>query len=115
MAKVIGIDLGTTNSCVAIMEAGDPVVIANSEGSRTTPSVVAFSESRERLVGQIARRQAITNPENTIFAVKRLIRRRFDDPLVQKAMKVLPYKIVNGDNRDAWVEIRGKKYSPSEI
>ncbi|HEX9443306.1 MAG TPA: molecular chaperone DnaK, partial [Candidatus Binatia bacterium] len=115
MAKVIGIDLGTTNSCVAIMEAGDPVVIANSEGSRTTPSVVAFSESGERLVGQIARRQAITNPENTIFAVKRLIGRRFDDPLVQKAMKVLPYKIVKGDNGDAWVEIRGKKYSPSEI
>jgi molecular chaperone DnaK len=115
MAKVIGIDLGTTNSCVAIMEAGDPVVIANSEGSRTTPSVAAFTESGERLVGQIARRQAITNPENTIFAVKRLIGRRFDDPLVQKAMKVLPYKIVKADNGDAWVEIRGKKYSPAEI
>ena len=115
MAKVIGIDLGTTNSCVAIMEGGDPVVIANSEGSRTTPSVVAFSESGERLVGQIARRQAITNPENTIFAVKRLIGRRYDDPLVQKAMKVLPYKVVRGDNGDAWVEIRGKKYSPAEI
>jgi molecular chaperone DnaK len=115
MAKVIGIDLGTTNSCVAIMEAGDPVVIANSEGSRTTPSVVAFTESGERLAGQIARRQAITNPENTISAVKRLIGRRFDDPLVQKAMKVLPYKIVKADNGDAWVEIRGKKYSPAEI
>jgi molecular chaperone DnaK len=115
MAKVIGIDLGTTNSCVAIMEGGDPVVIANSEGSRTTPSVVAFSESGERLVGQIARRQAITNPENTIFAVKRLIGRRYDDPLVQKASKVLPYKVVRGDNGDAWVEIRGKKYSPAEI
>jgi len=115
MAKVIGIDLGTTNSCVAIMEGGDPVVIANSEGSRTTPSVVAFSESGERLVGQIARRQAITNPENTIFAVKRLIGRRYDDPLVQKAMKVLPYKIVRADNGDAWVEIRGKSYSPAEI
>jgi molecular chaperone DnaK len=115
MAKVIGIDLGTTNSCVAIMEGGDPVVIANSEGSRTTPSVVAFSESGERLVGQIARRQAITNPENTIFAVKRLIGRRYDDPLVQKAMKVLPYKIVRADNGDAWVEIRGKNYSPAEI
>src|SRR5258706_4546847 len=111
MAKVIGIDLGTTNSCVAIMEAGDPVVIANSEGSRTTPSVVAFSESGERLVGQIARRQAITNPENTIFAVKRLTWARFDGPLVQKAIKVLPYKIVKGDNGDAWVEIRGRKYS----
>src|SRR4051794_1789372 len=98
MAKVIGIDLGTTNSCVAIMEAGDPVVIANSEGSRTTPSVVAFSESGERLVGQIARRQAITNPENTVSAVKRLIGRRFEDPLVQKALKVLPYKMVKADN-----------------
>src|SRR5881296_3656783 len=115
MAKVIGIDLGTTNSCVAIMEGGDPNVIANSEGSRTTPSVVAFSDSGERLVGQIARRQAITNPENTISAVKRLIGRRYDDPLVQKAMKVLPYKVVRADNGDAWVEIRGKRYSPAEI
>ncbi|HTM07234.1 MAG TPA: molecular chaperone DnaK [Verrucomicrobiae bacterium] len=115
MAKVIGIDLGTTNSCVAIMEAGDPVVIANSEGSRTTPSVVAFSESGERLAGQIARRQAITNPENTISAVKRLIGRRYEDPLVQKATTVLPYKIVKADNGDAWVEIRAKKYSPAEI
>jgi len=115
MAKVIGIDLGTTNSCVAIMDAGDPNVLANSEGSRTTPSVVAFTDSGERLVGQIARRQAITNPENTIFAVKRLIGRRFDDPLVQKAMKVLPYKVVRNDNGDAWVEIRGKQYSPAEI
>jgi len=115
MSKVIGIDLGTTNSCVAIMEGGDPVVIANSEGSRTTPSVVAFSDSGERLVGQIARRQAITNPENTIFAVKRLIGRRYEDPLVQKAMKVLPYKIVRADNGDAWVESRGKGYSPPEI
>src|SRR6202162_3749143 len=109
MSKVIGIDLGTTNSCVAIMEGGDPKVIPNSEGGRTTPSVVAFSESGERLVGQIARRQAITNPENTISAVKRLIGRRYDDPLVQKASKVLPYKVVRGDNGDAWVEIRGKK------
>jgi molecular chaperone DnaK len=115
MAKVIGIDLGTTNSCVAIMEAGDPNVLANSEGSRTTPSVVAFTDSGERLVGQIARRQAITNPENTIFAVKRLIGRRYDDPLVQKATKVLPYKVVRNDNGDAWVEIRGKQYSPAEI
>ena len=115
MAKVIGIDLGTTNSCVAIMEAGDPVVITNAEGSRITPSVVAFTESGERLVGQIARRQAITNPENTVFAIKRLIGRRFDDPEVQKAMKVLPYKIVRADNGDAWVEVRGKKYSPAEI
>jgi molecular chaperone DnaK len=115
MSKVIGIDLGTTNSCVAIMESGDPVVIANSEGSRTTPSVVAFTDSGERLVGQIAHRQAITNPENTIFAVKRLIGRRYEDPMVQKAMKVLPYKIVRADNGDAWVEIRGKRYSPPEI
>src|SRR2546430_5904489 len=115
MAKVIGIDLGTTNSCVAIMETGDPNVLANAEGSRTTPSVVAFTDSGERLVGQIARRQAITNPENTIFAVKRLIGKRSDDPMVQKAAKVLPYKVVRNDNGDAWVEIRGKQYSPAEI
>src|SRR5437879_8681691 len=115
MAKVIGIDLGTTNSCVAIMETGDPNVLANAEGSRTTPSVVASTDSGERLVGQIARRQAITNPENTIFAVKRLIGRRSDDPMVQKAAKVLPYKVVRNDNGDAWVEIRGKQYSPAEI
>src|SRR5881296_642768 len=115
MAKVIGIDLGTTNSCVAIMEAGDPVVITNAQGSRITPSVVAFTESGERLVGQIARRQAITNPENTVFAIKRLIGRRYEDPEVQKAMKVLPYRIVRADNGDAWVEVRGKKYSPAEI
>jgi molecular chaperone DnaK len=115
MAKVIGIDLGTTNSCVSVMEGGDPVVITNSEGSRITPSVVAFTESGERLVGQIARRQAITNPENTIFAVKRLIGRRFEDPEVQKATKISPYKIVKADNGDAWVEVRGKKYSPAEI
>ena len=94
MAKVIGIDLGTTNSCVAIMETGDPNVLANSEGSRTTPSVVAFTDNGERLVGQIARRQAITNPENTISAVKRLIGRRSDDPMVQKAGSLSPYKIV---------------------
>ncbi len=115
MAKVIGIDLGTTNSCVSIMDAGDPVVITNAEGSRITPSVVAFTDSGERLVGQIARRQAITNPENTVFAIKRLIGRRYDDAEVQKAMKVLPYKVVRADNGDAWVEVRGKKYSPAEI
>jgi molecular chaperone DnaK len=115
MAKVIGIDLGTTNSCVAIMESGDPNVLANAEGSRTTPSVVAFTEGGERLVGQIARRQAITNPENTISAVKRLVGRRVEDPLVQKAASLLPYKIVKADNGDAWVEIRGKRYSPAEI
>src|SRR5216684_2513474 len=115
MAKVIGIDLGTTNSCVAIMEGGDPVVIANSEGSRTTPSVVAFTESGERLVGQIAKRQAITNPQNTVFAIKRLMGRRFDEPEVQKALKVLPYKVVKNEDGAAWVEIRGKRYSPPEI
>jgi molecular chaperone DnaK len=115
MPKVIGIDLGTTNSCVSVLEGGDPVVITNAEGARITPSVVAFTEGGERLVGQIARRQAITNPENTIFAIKRLIGRRFDDAEVQKAAKVLPYKIVKGDNGDAWVEIRGKKQSPAEI
>src|SRR5262249_12949746 len=107
MAKVIGIDLGTTNSCVAVMEGGEPIVIANSEGSRTTPSVVAFTDKGERLVRQIARRQAINNPENTVYAVKRLIGRRFDDPEVQKMTKIAPYKIIKGDNGDAWVEVRG--------
>jgi molecular chaperone DnaK len=115
MAKVIGIDLGTTNSVVAIMEGGDPKVITNSEGSRITPSVVAFTDSGERLVGQIARRQAVTNPENTIFSIKRLIGRRFDDPQVTKAAKILPYKVVKADNGDAWVESRGKKYSAPEV
>jgi molecular chaperone DnaK len=115
MAKVIGIDLGTTNSCVAIMEGGEPNVIANVEGSRTTPSVVGFSDSGERLVGQIAKRQAITNPENTIFSIKRLMGRRYEDPEVKKAVKVLPYKVVPAENGDAWVESRGKKYSPPEI
>jgi len=115
MGKVIGIDLGTTNSCVAVMEGGDPQVIANSEGSRTTPSVVAFSDSGERLVGQIARRQAVTNPENTISAVKRLIGRRFDDQETKKAQSLSPYKIVKADNGDAWVEARGKRYSAPEV
>jgi molecular chaperone DnaK len=115
MAKVIGIDLGTTNSCVAIMEHGEPVVIPNSEGSRTTPSVVAITESGERLVGQIAKRQAITNPDNTIFSIKRLIGRKFDTAEVQEAMKHLPYKIVKAANGDAHVEIRGKVYSPAEV
>src|SRR3989339_808193 len=115
MAKVIGIDLGTTNSCVAVMEAGDPVVIANAEGSRTTPSIVAVTEKGERLVGQIAKRQAITNPDNTIFAVKRLIGRKYDAPEVQKDIKILPYKIVKASNGDAHVSVRGKAYSPAEI
>jgi molecular chaperone DnaK len=115
MSKVIGIDLGTTNSCVAIMEGGEPKVIPNVEGSRTTPSVVAFTESGERLVGQIAKRQAITNPLNTVFSVKRLIGRKFEDPEVQRDLKVLPYKIVRAENGDAHIDIRGKVYSPSEI
>ncbi len=113
--KVIGIDLGTTNSCVAVMEGGDPVVIPNSEGGRTTPSMVAFTDSGERLVGQVAKRQAITNPENTLFAIKRLIGRKFTAPEVQNDIKVLPYKIVNGKNSDAAVQVRGKDYSPAEI
>jgi len=115
MGKVIGIDLGTTNSCVAIMEGGEPKVIPNSEGGRTTPSVVAFTDAGEILVGQIARRQAITNSDNTIFAVKRLMGRRYDDAEVQKATKVLPYKIVKADNGDTWVEVRGKRNSPAQI
>ena len=115
MSKVIGIDLGTTNSCVSVIEGGDPSVIANSEGSRITPSVVAFAENGDRLSGQIARRQAVTNPENTVFAIKRLIGRRFDDGEVQKAATVLPYKVVRAENGDAWVECRGKEYSPAEI
>jgi molecular chaperone DnaK len=115
MGKVIGIDLGTTNSCVAIMSGGDPVVIANAEGSRTTPSVVAITDKSERLVGQIAKRQAITNPENTIFSVKRLMGRKFKSREVQEAMKRLPYKVVEADNGDAHVELRGKQYSPPEV
>ena len=115
MGKVIGIDLGTTNSCVAVMSGGEPVVIANAEGSRTTPSVVAITDKGERLVGQIAKRQAITNPENTIFSVKRLMGRKFHSKQVQDAMKRLPYKIVEAPNGDAHVEIRGKHYSPPEV
>jgi molecular chaperone DnaK len=113
--KVIGIDLGTTNSCVAVMDGDKPRVIENSEGHRTTPSMVAFTKDGERLVGQPAKRQAITNPENTIFAVKRLIGRRFDDPLTEKDIKLVPYKIVKSPNGDAWVEAQGEKYSPSQI
>ena len=115
MAKTIGIDLGTTNSCVAIMEGGKPKVIENSEGSRTTPSVVAYTDDGEILVGAPAKRQAVTNAKNTIYAVKRLIGRRFDDAEVQKAVKLSPYKIVRADNGDAWVEVRGKKISPQEV
>jgi molecular chaperone DnaK len=115
MAKVIGIDLGTTNSCVAVMEGGKPKVIENSEGARTTPSVVAFTKEGERLVGQPAKRQAVTNPDNTVFAVKRLIGRRFDDPITKKDTELVPYKIVKGANGDAWVQAGGKDYSPSQI
>ncbi|MEK9832282.1 MAG: molecular chaperone DnaK [Rhodospirillaceae bacterium] len=115
MAKVIGIDLGTTNSCVAVMDGGAGKVIENSEGARTTPSMVAFSDDSGRLVGQAAKRQAVTNPENTIFAVKRLIGRRFDDPLTDKDKSLVPYQIVEGENGDAWVGANGEKYSPSEI
>ena len=115
MAKAIGIDLGTTNSCVAVMEGNAPKVIENAEGARTTPSMVAFTDSGEVLVGQPAKRQSVTNPENTIFAIKRLIGRRYDDPMTQKDKGMVPYKIVSGPNGDAWVEVKGKKYSPSQI
>ena len=115
MAKVIGIDLGTTNSCVAIMEGGKPRVIENSEGDRTTPSIVAFTKDNEVLVGQPAKRQAVTNPQNTLFAVKRLIGRKFEDEVVQRDVKMVPYKIVRADNGDAWVEAQGKKMAPPEI
>jgi len=115
MSKVIGIDLGTTNSCVAIMEGGEPIVIANAEGTRTTPSMIAITESGERLVGQQAKRQAVTNPENTLFAIKRLIGRKFDTEAVKKDIKISPFKIVKADNGDAWVDVRDKKYSPPEI
>ncbi len=115
MAKVIGIDLGTTNSCVAIMEGGKPRVIENSEGDRTTPSIVAFTKDNEVLVGQPAKRQAVTNPQNTLFAIKRLIGRKFEDEVVQRDVKMVPYKIVRADNGDAWVEVQGKKMAPPEI
>ncbi len=115
MAKVIGIDLGTTNSCVAVMDGGKPKVIENSEGARTTPSIVAFTKDGERLIGQPAKRQAVTNPESTIFAVKRLIGRRFDDPMTKKDMGLVPYEIVKGKTGDAWVQARGEDYSPSQI
>src|SRR5215467_13902305 len=112
MAKVIGIDLGTTNSCVAIMEGGKPRVIENSEGDRTTPSIVAFTKDDEVVVGQSAKRQAVTNPQNTLFAVKRLIGRKFRDDVVQRDVKMVPYKIVEAENGDAWVDAHGKKMAP---
>jgi molecular chaperone DnaK len=115
MGKVIGIDLGTTNSCVAVMEGGEPVVIPNSEGSRTTPSIVAFTDSGERLVGQIAKRQAVTNPENTLFAAKRLIGRKLDSPEAKRAVSVSPFRVVASPNGDAWIDVRGKLLSPQEV
>ncbi len=115
MGKVIGIDLGTTNSCVAVMEGSTPKVIENSEGARTTPSIVAFTPDGERLVGQPAKRQAVTNPEKTFFAIKRLIGRTYADPLTQKDKGLVPYSIVKADNGDAWVEADNKKYSPSQV
>ncbi|MEX2327483.1 MAG: Hsp70 family protein, partial [Pseudomonadales bacterium] len=115
MAKIIGIDLGTTNSCVAVMEGTRPKIIENSEGDRTTPSVVAYTEDDEILVGQSAKRQSVTNPHNTLFAVKRLIGRQFDDEVVQRDIKMVPYKIVKADNGDAWVEVKGKKMAPPQV
>src|SRR6186713_1395119 len=115
MGKVIGIDLGTTNSCVAIMDGGKPKVIENSEGDRTTPSIVAFTKDDEVLVGQTAKRQAVTNPSNTLYAIKRLIGRKFNDDVVQKDIGMVPYKIVKADNGDAWVEVNGKKMAAPEI
>src|SRR5256884_6493816 len=111
--KIIGIDLGTTNSVVAVMEGGDPVVIPNAEGGRTTPSVVGFTKNGERLVGQVAKRQSVTNPENTVYSIKRFMGRRFNE--VSQEMKLVPYKVVAGENSDARVDISGKKYSPPEI
>ena len=115
MAKIIGIDLGTTNSCVAVMENGQPKVIENSEGARTTPSIVAYMDDGEILVGAPAKRQAVTNPKNTLFAVKRLIGRRFTEKEVQKDIDLMPYKIAAADNGDAWVEVRGKKLAPPQV
>src|ERR1043165_2941936 len=115
MAKVLGIDLGTTNSCMAVMEGGDPVVLENAEGARTTPSMVAFAKNGERLVGQAAKRQAVTNPTDTRYAGKRLIGRRFDDAMVKKEAGLAPFKIVRADNGDAWVESGGAKQAPQQI
>ena len=115
MARPIGIDLGTTNSCVAVMDGKEPKVIENAEGARTTPSMVAFTDESERLVGQSAKRQAVTNPEGTLFAIKRLIGRRFDDPMTTRDKEMVPYEIVKADNGDAWVRVDGTNYSPSQI
>ena len=115
MGKIIGIDLGTTNSCVAVMDGDKARVIENSEGDRTTPSIVAFTDDSEVLVGQSAKRQAVTNPKNTLFAIKRLIGRRFDDAVVKRDQDIVPYTIVKADNGDAWVEVNGKKMAPPEI
>src|SRR5271156_3763890 len=115
MSKVIGIDLGTTNSCVAVMEGSTTKVIPNAEGANTTPSIVAFTNSNERLVGQAAKRQAVTNPTNTLYAIKRLIGRRYDDPMVAKDKGLVPYNIVRADNGDAVVEVKSEKYPPSQI
>src|SRR5450432_4084569 len=115
MGKIIGIDLGTTNSCVAVMEAGQPTVISNQEGQRTTPSVVAFTKSGERLVGEVAKRQAITNAENTVFSIKRFMGRKYDDPEVDRDRRLMPFKVVRAANGDVAVEGGGKQYSPPEI
>ena len=115
MGKIIGIDLGTTNSCVALMDGGKSKVIENSEGDRTTPSIIAYSNEGETLVGQPAKRQAVTNPSNTLFAIKRLIGRQFKDEVVQKDIKMVPYEIIEADNGDAWVQVNGEKMSPPQI
>ena len=115
MSKVIGIDLGTTNSCLSVMDGGTAKVIENAEGARTTPSMIAFADDGERLVGHSAKRQAVTNPDNTLYAIKRLVGRRFSDPEVEKDRKNAPFSIIKADNGDAWVEARGEKYAPAQI
>ncbi|MEE3170054.1 MAG: Hsp70 family protein, partial [Pseudomonadota bacterium] len=115
MSKIIGIDLGTTNSCVAIMDGDKVKVIENAEGDRTTPSIIAYTDDNETLVGQSAKRQAVTNPHNTLYAIKRLIGRRFEDDVVQKDIKMVPYKITKADNGDAWVEVKGEKMAPPQV
>ncbi|MEC9084559.1 MAG: Hsp70 family protein, partial [Pseudomonadota bacterium] len=115
MSKIIGIDLGTTNSCVAIMDGDKVKVIENAEGDRTTPSIIAYTDDNETLVGQSAKRQAVTNPANTLYAIKRLIGRRFEDDVVQKDIKMVPYKIAKADNGDAWVEVKGQKMAPPQV